>query len=99
MEILSYLEFKMNILLTKSKVDTFRCNNIISTIRSLKSLYTLKKNYNTDVSFKDYRIHKTSVLQNCIIKIYPGKIFQIFVLHIIYIIVHTFAINNIVFDS
>lgn len=73
MEILGCLEFKIHNLLAQSKVHYFQCNDIIGTIKDLKSLYVLRKDYDIDVSLKDYRTQKLLVLQNCITKLLPGK--------------------------
>ncbi|KYN06464.1 Kinetochore-associated protein 1 [Cyphomyrmex costatus] len=69
MEILGCLEFKICNLLTQSNVCPYRCNNIIKTIKDLKSLYALKKHYDIDISLKDYHMQKSFVLQNYISKL------------------------------
>jgi hypothetical protein len=70
-EILGCLEFKIHNLLTQSNVCSFRCNNIINTIKDLKSLYALKRDYKIDISLKDYRIQKSLILHNYITKLLP----------------------------
>ncbi|XP_025162711.1 kinetochore-associated protein 1 isoform X2 [Harpegnathos saltator] len=68
-EILGCLEFKIYNLLTQSKVDSFLGNDIINTIKDLKSLYLLRKNYNLGISWKSYRTQKSHVLQKYIAKL------------------------------
>ncbi|XP_032665810.1 kinetochore-associated protein 1 [Odontomachus brunneus] len=68
-EILGCLEFKIHNLLAQSKIDYFFSNDIINTIKDLKSLYLLKKNFKIDVSWKSYRTQKSLVLQKCITKL------------------------------
>lgn len=77
MEILGCLELKIYNLLTQSNACLYRCNNIIKMIKDLKSLYTLKKYYMINLSLKDYHMQKTFVLQNYILKLLPGKIFNV----------------------
>lgn len=75
MEILGCLEFKIRNLLVQPNVCLFHCNNIINTIKDLRSLYALKKNYKIDISLKDYRMQKSLVLENFITKLLPSKTF------------------------
>lgn len=77
MEILGCLELKIYNLLTQSNACLYRCNNIIKMIKDLKSLYTLKKYYMINISLKEYHMQKALVLQNYILKLLPGKIFNI----------------------
>ncbi|XP_011344021.2 kinetochore-associated protein 1 isoform X1 [Ooceraea biroi] len=70
-EILGCLEFKIQNLLTRSSVCSFRCNDIIDTIKDLKSLHALKREYKIDVSLKDYRMQKSLILHNCITELLP----------------------------
>lgn len=46
-------------------------------IKDLRSLYTLKKYYNINISLKDYHMQKLPVLQNYISKLLPGKTFNL----------------------
>jgi len=70
-EILGCLELKIHYLLTQSNICSFRCSNIINTIKDLKSLYALKRDYKIDISLKDYCTQKSLTLRNYITKLLP----------------------------
>lgn len=77
MEILGCLELKTYNLLTQSNVYLYRCNNIIKMIKDLKAFYALKKYYMIDISWKNYHMQKSPLLQNYISKLLPSKIFNL----------------------
>lgn len=69
---LGWIKIQLKKLSKKCKTQSYHCNNVISSIDEIKSIYYLKKNLEIDVTFEEYQIKKKQILQNYVKKLCDG---------------------------
>ncbi|XP_053980593.1 kinetochore-associated protein 1 [Hylaeus volcanicus] len=69
-EMLGWVKLQLQEMAKKSKSQSHYCNSVTTSIDEVKSMYFLKKEFQIDITVKEYYTGKKQVLQNYIEKLY-----------------------------
>lgn len=69
---LGWIKLQLEKLSRKCKIHFNHCHNVINSINEIKSMYFLKKDFQIDITLKEYQIKKKQILQNYIKRLPNG---------------------------
>lgn len=72
-EMFGWVKLQVKEISKKSKTQLHYCNNVIINIDEVKSLYLLRKQFNINITLKQYYTQKEQILQNYIEQLCNGK--------------------------
>ncbi|XP_076175419.1 kinetochore component rough deal isoform X1 [Ptiloglossa arizonensis] len=69
-EMFGWVKLQLEEISKKFKTQSYYCNSVASNIDEVKSIYLLKKEFQINITFKEYQTEKKHILQNFIEKLY-----------------------------
>ncbi|XP_076628517.1 kinetochore component rough deal [Colletes latitarsis] len=68
-EILGWVKLQLKEISTKCKTRSHYCNSAVISIDEVKSMYLLKKEFQINITFKEYHTEKSQILRNYVEKV------------------------------